>query len=71
MLLDLGVALRWEDVHKAKPRPRLTWRACTGAMAAKVPTLGTPVFAHVRRPDGCNLAYESSSPGFSRAPGAS
>lgn len=56
---DLGVGLRWSDLHRAKPRAALTCRACGGAMAAKVSKLGTPFFAHVRRPDECDLAYES------------
>lgn len=42
----LGAVLRWQEVHKVRPRAPLTCRECGATVAAKVSVRGQRFFAH-------------------------
>lgn len=56
---DLGCAIGWEAVYRARPRAPLSCTACRMPMHAKVSGRGGRFFAHDRRLPGCAAAGES------------
>jgi hypothetical protein len=50
----------WRALHRARPRPTLTCRACSHPMHAKVSTRGLRFFAHDRERANCPAAGETA-----------